>query len=187
MVTTILTLGSIALVLMGARSNNGIGRLRHYYGGNSGYYGYSMSRRAVEARSEGRFPKTDFKKQYGVSAAAFDILVDLDVINDSEWHHTSMYGNKTTFYSWQDPEYENDYSEHKKQIDSLCKQYNSIKRPHLSSKANYSFLESHNMLDKDTAYYFEEDGYTPMGVFELKKEADAQKEAILDQIETFFG
>lgn len=31
-------------------------------GGNSGYVGYSMSKRAVSARNEGAYPKTDFKK-----------------------------------------------------------------------------------------------------------------------------
>lgn len=32
------------------------------FGGNSGYVGYSMSKRALNARNEGSYPKTDFKK-----------------------------------------------------------------------------------------------------------------------------
>ncbi|MBR5898580.1 MAG: hypothetical protein IKZ14_03835 [Muribaculaceae bacterium] len=38
------------------------------FGGNSGYVGYSMSKRAAEAREEGRYPKTDFKKVYRILA-----------------------------------------------------------------------------------------------------------------------
>ena len=34
-------------------------------GGNSGYVGYSMSKRAAEAKEKGRFPKTQFVKEYG--------------------------------------------------------------------------------------------------------------------------
>ena len=41
---------------------------------NSGYVGYSRSVRASQARQNGSFPKTDFKKEYGLSAKAFDAL-----------------------------------------------------------------------------------------------------------------
>ena len=76
-------------------------RFRKVYGGNSGYVGYSMSKRAAEAREEGRFPKTDFKKEYGVTDKELKALVDAGIVSDREWHHTSMYGNKTTFYSFE--------------------------------------------------------------------------------------
>ena len=95
------------------------------FGGNSGYVGYSMSKRAVQAREEGRFPKTDFKKEYGVSAKAFDALVDAGIISDGEWHHTSMYGNKTTFYSWEEDGFADFYAEHKKEIDAAAKGLNA--------------------------------------------------------------
>ena len=75
---------------------------RQWYGGNSGYVGYSMSRRAAEAREEGRFPKTDFKKEYHVSEHALKALVRTGFIDGSEWHHTSKYGNRTPFYGWTD-------------------------------------------------------------------------------------
>lgn len=81
-----------------ARYNN---KRRNYYGGNSGYVGYSMSVRAAEAREEGKYPKTDFCRYYKVSPKLLAALVDARLINDSEWHHTSMYGNRTTFYEWQ--------------------------------------------------------------------------------------
>ena len=82
-------------------------------GGNSGYVGYSMSKRAAASRSEGRYPKTDFKKEYGVSEKTLQALVDADVVSNSEWHHTSKYGNKTTFYSWNGRYYHDVYLENK--------------------------------------------------------------------------
>ena len=75
-------------------------RRRNYYGGNSGYVGYSMSVRAAEAREDGKYPKGDFCKEYKVSPAALNALVEARLIDDTEWHHTSMYGNCTTFYAW---------------------------------------------------------------------------------------
>lgn len=77
---------------------DGLGR--DWYGGNSGYIGYSMSKRAAEARERGRFPKTDFRKYYDVSPKMLEFLVDNGYVSDSEWHHTSKYGNKTVFYDW---------------------------------------------------------------------------------------
>ena len=70
------------------------------YGGNSGYEGYSMSKRAAEAREEGRYPKTDFKKEYGLNERELTALVDAGIVSDKEWHHTSKYGNKTVFYGF---------------------------------------------------------------------------------------
>lgn len=92
------------------------------FGGNSGYVGYSMSKRAAEARAEGRFPKTDFKKEYGVTEKSFIALVKAGMIDGSEWHHTSMYGNKTNFYRWDEPEYADYYKEHKKEIDKAARE-----------------------------------------------------------------
>ena len=85
-------------------------------GGNSGYVGYSMSKRAAKAREEGRFPKTDFKKEYGVTDKVLDALVKLGVINNSEWHHTSKFGNKTTFYGWEEDSYAEYYEQHRDEI-----------------------------------------------------------------------
>jgi hypothetical protein len=71
-------------------------------GNNRGYVGYSMSKRAAEARRDGKYPKGDFKFINDIPAKVFEYLVRIGVIDDSEWHHTSMYGNKTTFYCWAD-------------------------------------------------------------------------------------
>ena len=94
---------------------------RTVFGGNSGYVGYSMSKRAVEAKEEGRYPKTEFRREYHITAKSLDMLTSLGFINNSEWHHTSMYGNKTPFYGWAEDELAGDYLKHKKEIDTLCK------------------------------------------------------------------
>ena len=104
-----------------SRENDDIRFSKKVYGGNSGYEGYSMSKRAAQARKEGRFPKTDFKKEYGVTDKALDALVKAKVISDNEWHHTSMYGNKTTFYEWGEKEYADFYAENKKEIDDMAR------------------------------------------------------------------
>lgn len=90
-------------------------------GGNSGYVGYSMSKRAVSARNEGAYPKTDFKKEYSVTASHFDYLDRASVIYVSEWHHTSKFGNKTDFYRWSENKYADIYLSSKKEISSLIK------------------------------------------------------------------
>ena len=72
------------------------------FGGNKGYVGYSMSKRASAARSEGKFPKTDFKREYDMSERVFQALLSIGSICTYEWHHTSKYGNVTRFYEWRD-------------------------------------------------------------------------------------
>lgn len=94
---------------------------RTVFGGNSGYVGYSMSKRAAEAKEEGRYPKTEFRREYHITAKSLDMLTSLGFINNSEWHHTSMYGNKTPFYGWAEDELADDYLKHKKEVDALCK------------------------------------------------------------------
>ena len=92
------------------------------FGGNSGYVGYSMSRRAAEARKEGRYPKTDFKKEYKLSDVTLEALLAADVVDNSEWHHTSMYGNRTPFYGWSEKWMPAAYASHKNEIDALAKE-----------------------------------------------------------------
>mgnify|MGYP000953103540 CR=1 FL=1 len=94
---------------------------RTVFGSNSGYVGYSMSKRAADAKEEGRYPKTEFRREYHITAKSLDMLTSLGFIDDSEWHHTSMYGNKTHFYGWVEDELADDYLKHKKEIDTLCK------------------------------------------------------------------
>ena len=61
-----------------------------------------MSKRAQQARNNGIFPKTDFKKEFGISERIFKVLEEKKIVYVSEWHHTSKAGNRTNFYSWRD-------------------------------------------------------------------------------------
>lgn len=99
------------------------------FGGNSGYVGYSMSKRAQSARGEGRFPKTDFMKEYNIPAKTLKTLVDVGIINDNEWHHTSKFGNETTFYGWDNPLYAEFYEANKKEVDKKVKEFRSKTQP----------------------------------------------------------
>ena len=92
-------------------------KANHLVGGNSGYVGYSMSKRAAEAQENGRYPKTTFKKVYNVTDKALQAFVSCGFINATEWHHTSKFGNKTTFYGWEDPWMPKAYEANKKEID----------------------------------------------------------------------
>lgn len=90
-------------------------------GGNSGYVGYSMSKRALAARKDGKFPKTDFKKEYQMSEKVLQTLTSIGVIDDKEWHHTSKFGNKTTFYAFEEGAYLKCWEEHKNEIVALVR------------------------------------------------------------------
>lgn len=96
------------------------------FGGNRGYVGYSMSKRAADARNEGKFPKTDFKKEYGITGKLFNILEDIGVIGVQEWHHTSMYGNRTDFYGWEDEEDLGIWNERSEEIKALARKIKSL-------------------------------------------------------------
>ncbi len=121
--TTLLVIGflSATLLLFRKRSASGVGRL---FGGNSGYSGYSMSMRAVQARNEGRYPKTDFKRVYGLTESVLQTLLSMGWIDNSEWHHTSKFGNKTVFYGWEDDIYKEVYQQHKQEFDKLVRKKN---------------------------------------------------------------
>lgn len=83
---------------------------------NSGYSGYSMSKRAVKAYSDGEKPISKFskseildnvsenypKKVYDhAKTLSKEQLVNL-FLKRSSWHHTSSRMNKTIFYSFND-------------------------------------------------------------------------------------
>ena len=133
------------LILPSERFNEGNPDISFHkaVGGNRGYVGYSMSRRAAEARSEGRYPKTDFKKEYGLSEKAFKGLEQAGIIGSSEWHHTSKYGNKTAFYSWEEPWMADAYAERKKDVDAALKEYATALSEYeaMSSTFWYDYVE----------------------------------------------
>lgn len=95
------------------------------FGGNRGYVGYSMSKRALAARAEGKFPKTYFKKEYGMSERVFKTLLSIHAICTCEWHHTSMYGNVTRFYEWYDEEVMMSWQEHWDEVKRLARKMKS--------------------------------------------------------------
>lgn len=120
----------------------GLGAPRRYFGGNSGYVGYSKSKRAVAAEERGLRSKSQMNKAFADSVNAIIINnggtpVTLKNIKDAlphiiadEWHHTSMYGNKTDYYSPENiaeyfsPKMSNDRSrdiERKHLIENICK------------------------------------------------------------------
>lgn len=89
----------------------GLGAVRRYFGGDSGYVGYSKSKRAVAAEERGLRSKSQMNKDFANEVNTIIIEnggtpVTLKTIKDAlshivadEWHHTSMYGNKTDYYS----------------------------------------------------------------------------------------
>ena len=113
-------------LLQTRRSVSGIdGFRRRIFGGNSGYSGYSMSKRAIEARNQGKYPKTDFKRVYRITDNSLAALVELGYINNTEWHHTSSWGNQTIFYGWDEPEFAQLYADNKKLIDRWARDGNN--------------------------------------------------------------
>lgn len=62
-----------------------------FFGGNSGYQGYSMSNRALEVYDNGKIP-------YIKLPMWAKNMVNTGIATTDEWHHTSVYGNKTPFY-----------------------------------------------------------------------------------------
>ena len=140
-------------------------------GGNKGYVGYSMSKRAASARTEGRYPKTDFKKEYGISQTTLDALVNFDIIDNSEWHHTSKYGNKTTFYGWYEDSYADIYAAYKKEVDALAEEYKTLVDDHKAYPSQlYQRLASGEI--------------TPQEEIELGVQADKEYNQKVDEIRT---
>ena len=88
-------------------------KFRTVYGGNSGYVGYSKSKRAAEAEERGLRSVSQMDKEFAdevnrlvSEATGEESNLSLKKIRDiaksgryEEWHHTSMYGNRTKYYS----------------------------------------------------------------------------------------
>ena len=61
----------------------------NYFGGNSGYIGFSESIRSAEAKERGSYPKTLFCKEYNITSKLFAELLKRGIIEQDGWHHTS--------------------------------------------------------------------------------------------------
>ena len=86
---------------------------RRAIGGNSGYVGYSKSKRAVRAENAGLRNKSQMDAEFASEVNDIiasenpdqpkvtlkEIKQSLKNIKPDEWHHTSMYGNRTNYYS----------------------------------------------------------------------------------------
>jgi hypothetical protein len=67
---------------------------------NRGYVGYSRSKRAAEAESEGKLPLTHAVKSLSEEAGITrkEAREILETLGPCEWHHTSCKFNRTNFY-----------------------------------------------------------------------------------------
>lgn len=105
-------IGTLAFALLKSRKGvSGIGSPRRVFGGNSGYVNYSKSKRAVQAEAEGKRSISHFDRAFVEQVNAILATVGAKPITIAkakriaqntqadEWHHTSMYGNKTFYYS----------------------------------------------------------------------------------------
>ena len=149
------------------------------FGGNSGYVGYSLSKRGARAKEEGRYPKTEFKREYELNDKTFKILSDVGIISGNEWHHTSMYGNKTTFYKWDDESYFDTYDANKSKINSLVKSIG--KQPQMGNITTSEEMQEHirqfdewtkkrNKIKEEIANIFYEDDDSQVKYRELTDE-----------------
>lgn len=81
------------------------------FGGNSGYVGYSKSKRAVAAEVNGLRNKSQFDADFrdevnsilvanGYKAVTVSKMkTATKFVSADEWHHTSKFGNRTDYYS----------------------------------------------------------------------------------------
>ena len=143
---------------------------------NSGYTeredGTRISVNALSAEENGTFSKGNFRKNYGVSVADFDLFVELRLIVQNEWHHTGKSFKETDFYSWADSDrvsdkantytYDSDYfnSENKEDYkDSLAERYRRNKKEIAKLQKEFKIKNWEYKIKQysdDYAYTFEE-------------------------------
>lgn len=124
---------------------------------NSGYSGYSMSNRAVEAYEDGEMPLSKWSKQLIIDEVveyehfteeelkkfSKKVLVEY-FLERSSWHHTSSYCNKTYFYSINVDKAEDGSIE---ELEEIKKDYASERKPKKeivkleAKKAHITYLE----------------------------------------------
>ena len=100
-----------ALLFLKSKKQKAVGSIRTF-GGNSGYSGYSKSRRAIAAEKRGLRNKSQMNKEFADEVNAIlqewgddrkvtlkQIKQNIQYVKPQEWHHTSSYGNQTDYYS----------------------------------------------------------------------------------------
>lgn len=129
--------------------------MRKSIGGNSGYIGYSESVRSAEAKRNGKFPKTLFKKEYGLTEKKFQELLKRGIIYVSEWHHTSKFGNKTEFYDIDNKILFDLLKGDKKAALEAYKKTRNYEKPvkkQVKKEVNYSSSKAFKKESKETEY-----------------------------------
>ena len=116
---------------------------RYIFGGNSGYVGYSKSRRAVDAENRGLRSKSGMDKAFaekvnsiieergGKRVSLAQIKKATDEVKADEWHHTSMYGNRTNYYS---AETLADYFIEDPEIAAIEKAFNAVRERYYTAE-----------------------------------------------------
>lgn len=98
---------------------------------NSGYTerenGTSLSINAEIAEREGKFSEGVFRQKYKVSKSDWDVLLCLDIVNNTEWHHTGKNFKETKFFAWGDYN-KTDYSDGNFGIESYAYIYQNNKK-----------------------------------------------------------
>ena len=64
--------------------------------------GTSISENAYSAEESGSFTAGRFRINYKLSKPVFSALLDLGIVENSEWHHTGKTFKKSDFFSWKD-------------------------------------------------------------------------------------
>lgn len=127
------------------------------FNNNSGYKGYSMSNRAVAAYEDGEKPYSKWKKA-DLLIECKTLLADLEVdytiedlkklslkalknavLENSSWHHSSKYFNKTDFYRVSEANLE--FMLDKEKIERLSVKEEVKKEEPKEIKARCKFLE----------------------------------------------
>lgn len=175
------------------------------FNANSGYHGYSMSNRALDAYSNGERPLSKWTKAEIISAISeidpikAELLKKVKlstlkerVLSYSSWHHTSDRYNKTEFYSI-DKDYINRLTE--EDIADLALTNRDAKKKSKTYKGDIFYLEwsgtkrhpkatekcfnNVNIEEKGSFYYVTDDAGTEL----LKKKIGSNGTRVVNYIE----
>lgn len=120
---------------------------------NSGYTGYSMSNRAVEAYEDGEMPLSKWSKQLIIDEVVeYDLFTKEDLkkytkkvlteyfLERSSWHHTGKFCNETDFYSINSERAENGSIDDLEELKECYKKTKKVEKLEVK-KAKVKYLE----------------------------------------------
>lgn len=121
---------------------------------NSGYKGFSMSNRAVEAYKDGEMPLSKWSKQLIIDEVLeYDHFTKDDLkkytkkvltgyfLKRSSWHHTGKFCNETDFYSINSNRAENGSIDDLEELKEYCKKETKKVEKLKVTKAKAKYLE----------------------------------------------